>query len=386
MKQDLIKRSLARGARLSSSCLLILIVFLVFRASPALAVFNNMFVGSQTTTSAPPPPPATGAPSAPTPAAQANLTTCVLCIDWTAPTGGIWTSNGAGGAAFQPAGVNAAQTNTYIDCAMTSGQSSALLFYEGSSGANSTFPCPSMTTDGSTPVLQQLIVGTPPSGSHFNQLVPYCGAFCSQGNTGWGLLAPTAMYLELTFKVPVAATNCWVQTIWSGGWGEVPDSVHNFLEFDAWEMGGGSCLTDAGVQSSNVHLWGDVTPGTGTGGPGGGGICCFPSNWSGAFPPTGNPHAESNYVKLGERITTDGTTVYKCMWVNGVEQNCQNSNSMHAWQLTDARSRQTIYISLPGGTNLAGPMTGYIKSFNLWACGNWKTIACATSSANPGGY
>lgn len=376
MKQDLIKR-----------CLLILIVYLVFSASTALAFLNNMFVGSQTKPSAPPPPPATGPPSPPTQAAAANLTTCVLCIDWTAPTGGIWTSDGAGGAASQPAGVNAAQTNTYIDCAMTSGQSSALLFFLGTSGPTSTFPCPSITTDGSTPVLQQLIVGTPPSGSHFNTLVGYCGAFCSQGNTGWGWLAPTAMYFEATFKVPVAATNCWVQTIWSGGWGEIPDSVHNFLEFDAWEMGTSTaCLTDAGAQSSNVHLWGDVTPGTGTGGSGGGGICCFPSNWSGSFPPTGNPHVESNYVKLGERITTDGTTVYKCMWVNDVEQNCQNSSSMHAWQLTDAHSRQELIISVVGGTDFTGPMTGYIKSFNVWACGNWKTIACRTSSANPGGY
>ena len=65
----------------------------------AYADANNTLNGPQVVNAS------ASAPAAPAPAQAAGFTTCIICMDFTAPTGGVWV-NGS-----QPAGVNAAQAN-----------------------------------------------------------------------------------------------------------------------------------------------------------------------------------------------------------------------------------------------------------------------------------
>src|SRR5215469_8802219 len=74
-----------------------------------------------------------GPPTPPAQATVANFNTCVVCFDWTAPSGGVFVNGVA------PAGVSAAQTNTWLDCA---GASSPILIHVDVGGAPA--PCPSI--------------------------------------------------------------------------------------------------------------------------------------------------------------------------------------------------------------------------------------------------
>jgi len=321
-----------------------------------------------------------GPPASPTPAQQAGLTTCIICMDWTVASGGVWTSNGTGGAASQPAGVNAAQTNTWLACA---GASSPLFYDNGNTG-----PCGSITTDGANGqvLLQQYsnTDGAPHGGSLFGtSLLTYCGGFCSE-RPGAGILVPTNTYSEATYKVASFPNLGYSQGHWQGGAGEVSDTIYNHLEFDANEI---NTNIAAGAYTSGMQGWGGLQF---TCGPAG---SC--SNWYGTFPPNYDSfNITTQYLKIGQRTTSDGTSLYKCMWINDVFQNCVYTDPSHVSSgsltaaLSDATSRMQAYFVLVGSydPSFVGTMIAYAKSYNIWACANWSTTACKSSSANPGNY
>jgi hypothetical protein len=198
---------------------------------------------------------------------------------------------------------------------------------------------------------------------------------------GTGIMAPTNNYMEATFIVPQFPTHGYIESIWLGGAGEIPSGVHNYLEFDAFEV---NTNISAGAYASGAGSWSNGHGDLG-------------ANWFGTFPPNyGSNNVTTQYLKVGQRITSDGTTFYKCLWINDVFQNCingtPNGTTFLDWQLGDARSRMQTYFILTGciqsgcSPGTATEMVAYAKSFYLWSCTNWQSTACRTDSADPGGY
>ena len=320
------------------------------------------------------------APQAPAPAAAAGFTTCVVCMDFTAPSGGVW-FNGAA-----VSGANGAQTNTWLDCA----GASSPIWFAGSGGGlgRGSLPCPDITSDGAgnplTLHFTNAVGGSVPPRDA-NSIVSY------NPSTRAGVGVPTNNYFEATYWVqsfPVVSNFYgynWAQ--WLGGSGEIPNNVHNFLEFDSNEINENPHV--CGGQSSNMGSWAAATPGTGAGGT------ALGSNWYSACPPKSPTYdATSGYHTIGMRTTSDGTHLYKCAWIDGVLQNCVNATvnnaGFYSWQLTDAYSRMQAYISgAQNPTSVTQPQAyvTYFKSANLWSCSNWQTTACSTpGNPDPGGY
>jgi hypothetical protein len=303
-------------------------------------------------------------PTPPTQATVANFNTCVVCIDFTAPTGGVFV-NGA-----QVAGANGSNPATWLDCAGASNP----IWFHGSNGLNTgALPCPDVVSDGlgNPRVLRQW--NGPLTSANVNGMKLY-----NNGN-GTGIMAPTNNYMEATFMVPQFPRFGYIEGHWLGGAGEIPSNVHNQLEFDAFEV---NTDLNAGAYASSMGSWhaGNQTLGV---------------NWFGTFPPQyGGYNLSTQYLKIGQRMTNDGTTLYKCMWINDVFQNCVSHSvdggALLDWELGDAKSRMQTYFILTGclqcSTGTTTDMLAYAKSFYLWSCSDWQTIACRTNSADPGGY
>jgi hypothetical protein len=306
------------------------------------------------------------APQAPAQAQAAGFTTCVVCMDFTAPSGGVWVNDAA------VAGVNAAQTNTWLDCA----GASSPIWFQGTNGPPLAGPCPDIAADavGNPQVLRMT---SPPLGASntINGIKLY------NNGTGMGIMAPTDNYMEATFSVPQFPSKGYIQGHWLGGAGEIPNGVHNYLEADAFEV---NTNLFSGAYASGFGSWYN-------------GHFDLGNNWSGTFPPNyGSDNLSTQYLKIGERLTSDGTTIYKCMWINDVFQNCINhavdGTNLNSIQLSDAHSRFQTYLALTGCLSGAGGcpttsnMVAYTKSFFMWSCSGWQTTACHSSSADPGGY
>jgi hypothetical protein len=328
-----------------------------------------------------------GGPTPPAPATAANFTTCIICIDFTAPSGGVFVNGAA------VAGANAAQPNTWLDCA---GASNPLWFHRNNE-STVLEACPIVTKDsGGVQVMQMSVPGgiTIPQGTnHGNGIESFVypnGEAISTNN-----------YMEATFNVnpfPYIGScggcgqgDAYVQGPWLGsGDGALgPGTTWNCLEFDAFEV---NHDTNGGAFASSMGSW-CPSGNTGLGG-----------NWFGQYPPHYTDHGfdfTTQYVKIGQRMTSDGTTINKCMWINDVFQNCipatVNGSNFQSYQLGDASSRMEMYYSValfhapdsrgpPSYVTPAGGEIGWTKSINVWACSNWKTTACTTSSANPGNY
>jgi hypothetical protein len=305
-------------------------------------------------------------PAPPAQAAVANFNTCVICMDFTAPTGGVWV-NGA-----QPAGVNSAQPNTWLDCA---GASTPIWFHKSNVfPATASLPCPDIVNDsmGNTRVLRMW--NGPLATDNVNGILLYDWV------TSTGTMVPTNNYMEATFIVPQFPHGGFIQAHWLGGAGQIPNGLHNYLEFDAFEV---NTDLNQGAYASVGRSW------SGAGHP-----SFIGSNWYGTFPPHYDSYnLSTQYLKIGERITNDGTTLYKCMWINDVFQNCVSftvdGSNLFSSQLSDATSRMQTYFALTGagfGNVTTSDMVAYAKSFYLWSCTNWQTTACRTGSADPGGY
>jgi hypothetical protein len=362
----------------------------------------------------PPVVPAGSAPVAPAPAQAAGFTTCVMCIDFTAPTGGVWTSNGTGAAAYQPAGVNASQPSTWLDCA----GANSPLWYHGTNNVRTDPTCPSIVTDNTiSPGLQVLKImvqqnqscTSPPCPNSGNTYTDYHNGIKLYKNNCCGIAAPTGFYAEgemVIVQFPNANGNSkgYSNWIWAGGGGEVPN--YNNLEMDAFEVNGYAAPsfpapTFAAGVSSYIQ-----------------GFNVLGSNWFGQLPPnytrmrsprttrrragrkTATFNFVSEYLTVGHRATTDGNSrLYRCEWIGtggvaGTLQNCvnftTNGTTFRSSQLGDATSRMQQYLHPVVTTDTGGgigPMIAYVKRFDLWACPNWATTACSTpGNPDPGGY
>jgi hypothetical protein len=322
-------------------------------ASPLVDIANTITASS-------------GQPTPPAQATVAGFTTCVVCMDFTASTGGVWVNGSA------VAGVNAAQTNTWLDCA----GASSPIWFQGTNGSPLAGPCPTIAADAvGNP--QVLLMHSPPLGASntINGIKLY------NNGTGVGIMAPTANYLEATYSVPQFPSKGYIQGAWTGGAGEIPNNVHNYLEVDDDEV---NTNLNCGAFASGFGSWWN-------------GHWDLGNNWSGTCPPNNDSfNLSSQYLKIGARVTTDGTTVFKCMWINDVFQNCiqdtVNGTSLSSFQLADATSRMQTYLALTGCLASAGgcpttsDMNAYTKSFYMWSCSGWKTTACHSSSPDPGGF
>ena len=247
------------------------------------------------------------APQAPAPAAAAGFTNCVVCMDFTAPSGGVWVNGSA------PAGVNAAQTNTWLDCAGATNP----IWFAGSGGGvgRGSLPCPDITSDGvgnprALHFTNAVNGSVPPSDA--NSIVTY------NPSTGAGVGVPTNNYFEATYWVwsfPVVWTNYgynWGQ--WLGGAGEIPGEVHAYLEIDSDEINENPHVPQGSPRSCTV---GDVQRQGRDGG------ALLVNNWSGTSPPNSPSYdPTTGYHTIGMRTTNDGTTLYKCMWIDGTFENC----------------------------------------------------------------
>jgi hypothetical protein len=332
-----------------------------------------------------------GPPSPPAPAVAAGFTTCVICFDFTAASGGVWVNGSA------PAGVNAAQANTWLDCA---GASSPIL-YHGSNPTNAAnFPCQTITTDSSsTQVLQETNGGgitVLANSSWYNGLVAWHNL--SHGDPG--IQVPTFNYYQMTYEVPTSSSSTYVQGPWTimpNGCGTPGTDSCTYLEFDAFEMCCG--VNDGPGFNSGFGNWatqGSLNGGTCTfWGPNDGNYVC--ANWYSSVPPNYDSYnLGTQYLKVGMRTTSDGTSIYKCMWINDVFQNCVSSSStvggVQSWQMADAHSRQALVESLVGMNNGTGnpvsmpSVVGWIKNLYVWSCSAWQTTACRSSTADPGSY
>jgi hypothetical protein len=300
-----------------------------------------------------------GGPTPPTEAVVAGFTTPIILSDFTS-------------SAY-------ANTSTWLDCA---GASSPIWFHD--SGVYGGYgPCPTIVNDGNghSQVLKMELDPTPVNSTGpANFLVLY------DSGTSTGIMAPTNNYAEATIWVALAPTSANISNFWFGGLGEIPSGVHNYLEFDAFEIDG---TISSGAQSSNSRNYY-------------GGINAFPSNWYSSYPPNYSgfdPTAcgigtciSPGYHTIGERTTSDGTTLYKCIWVDGIFQSCINVSvgtaNLQSFQLGDTSSRMQTYIQFGENavTEIASPVVAYLMNFYMWSCAGWTTTACKTSSADPGGY
>jgi hypothetical protein len=355
---------------------------LVFTA--ALLVPGLAYAGTPSVTLSGQIVPAASPPAAPAPAQAAGFTTCVICMDFTQPSGGVWVDGQA------PAGVNAAQTNTWLDCA---GASNPILFQGINGGVFG--PCPTITTDSDgTQVLQvDLPAGTSTSGNGAGNGLEL--GVLSRTNLGrLGAFLSTNLYVETLYRMPIfpaytGTPNGVVSGTWLGGPNGAPSAQGqwNFLEFDGNEIVGDP---SSGVgYASCTHGW--YTNGTfwNFGTPGCTWYQAFPSGW-----PAGG--IVSNYIATGMRTASDGSTaIGKCMWINTTFGGCTNTSvdnvNLYAWQLSDASSREALNVTLPGfnvatGGSTPAEMKGWLKHIYIWACSAWRTTACSTSSADPGGY
>lgn len=329
--------------------------------------------------------PAGSPPAVPAPATAAGFTTCIICSDFTATSGGIY-YNGAA-----VAGANASQPNTWLDCA---GATSPVWFQDGNQMDNLSNPppCPNIISDGGTQVLQQVFrqqdwPNYTNQINQGNQLTTY-----ASHRGGAGYTVPAFIYFEATYRSPnfPAYPGGYSEGLFVGGYGAAPNN--NKLEFDGYEVNGSGNVS-AGMGAFS-HNW-NCSP------------TCDDNLWNGTFPPTfsGGINMSSTYHKVAMRITGDGTTaIVWCVWIDDQLQGCkhypQGSLGMTAWQLAgygadspqNARAGVEAYFSAAGlwgnnsGTNLPAPMTGNIKSINIWSCSNWQTTPCLSSTSDPGNY
>ena len=321
--------------------------------------------------------PAGSPPAAPPPAQAAGFTTCVVCFDWTASSGGVFVNGSA------PDGVNAAQTNTWLDCA----GASSPLWYNYLPGYAVAGGCPSIVNDGAgNPRVLQLSM--PATTCLSGQTCHFQGMQCCKPTSGSPQFTlPTNFYEEFTVWLPSPLPhNAFTGTFWVTSLGAVSNG--NGLEFDSFEIAAdASGNTAPGNWISNWINW---QSGTACGVP-----CYLPENWNGGSAP---PHAPgysptSGYHNIGMRITSDGSSsMYKCMWLDGVFQNCVSQSvgaDLLASQLNDTNSRTDGLMTITPYQNTSTNITFVenIKSFNIWSCTNWKTTACSTpGNPDPGGY
>jgi hypothetical protein len=331
-----------------------------------------------------------GAPPAPpAQASVANFNTCVVCIDFTAPTGGVFVNGSA------PPGVNAAQPNTWLDCA----GASTPIFYHGVNVGAVSGPCPTVSADPSAIKALKIQLGTnsiPASTDFFNGI--QSGGGYPPPSTA--IQVPTNSYTESTLWVsswPLNGDNShpvYSQGHWEGefdGSPQGPSTAYNWFEFDANEL-----CCDLGAGGAWASAWGTWS----------GSHINGSSNWFGSFPPhaatSGNYRVDQGYVKIGMRITSDGANnIVKCMWINNVFQNCvswvagSSGGEYFTWQLSDTSSRMRFLYSPVGvyngsnsnGQTLPSDMISWTKSINIWSCSSWKITACSTpGNPDPGGY
>lgn len=311
-------------------------------------------------------------PPAPPAAAQvAGFTICVICFDWTAASGGVWVNGTA------VAGANAAQTNTWLDCA-GAGSPHAWQYAKFLGGNRGTvasgMPCPDITADGAGNSRVLHIVMPPVPVDNANGFELY------DSGTGQGVKVPTNNYVEVTYWVPAFPSTAFSAGLFLGGAGEITPAEHNYLEFDLFEIN----TPTAGGQSACTHSWADGTTAIGC-------------NWYGSNPPNYSGYdPRSGYHVVAERTTSDGsTTLYRCMWLDSIFQNCihgtVSGNAILADKLSDARSRMETYYH-PAGGPLFGrttttDMVTYTTSLRVWACANWQATACSTpGNPDPGGF
>jgi hypothetical protein len=359
-------------------------VLLSIVGTVALANNGGLLVGGHVVGSSPPP---SGPPTPPTQAAVAGFTTCVLCIDFTRASGGVWVNG------VTLAGVNASDTSTWLDCA---GASNPVLFQGTIGGVQG--PCPTIVTDtNGKQVLQiDLPAGTGTNGGTGANNGLQHGVLSTTNLGRMGALANSNLYMESNYRIPVYPTTYTGNPIsyaagpWLGGPDGAPSAQGqwNFLEGDAQEIFGNPNV--GGGYDACFHTW--YTGGTfyNFGTPG-----CV---WEGSFPP-GFPGGGfiSNYITTGIRTTSDGSTArYQCGWLNTTFANCVHANvdnsTMFAWQVSDASSRHALNIDAVGfnqlPTNGSAPaeIKEWVDHLYIWSCAGWQTTACNTSSADPGGY
>lgn len=332
-----------------------------------------------------------GPPTPPTQASVAGFTTCIICMDFTAASGGVFVNGSA------PAGVNAAQTNTWLDC----GGASNPVWYQGSI-VGTAGPCPVIATDDQSTQVLQTQLGGPvtltPGAKIFNGLKigdPF-GEYLGLAGTP----VPTNLYLEATYRVPIfpQQTDQVIQPYSQGPWkwlgSGAPKSTtgpSDWLEFDAFEV----CC--GGLSGSNFWNGAGSWYSNGSWGAHAG----FSSGWYLTYPPVdwSSHDMIGSYIKVGMRITSDGSSgLYFCYWVNDQPQGCRSkavdNSSLYGWQLSDTSRGGAVFYSASGGNNISTTTTeampnmkDWLKSINIWACSAWKTTACSTpGNPDPGGY
>jgi hypothetical protein len=331
-----------------------------------------------------------GPPTPPTQASVANFTICVVCMDFTQSSGGVWINGAA------VSGVNASDTSTWLDCA---GASNPIFYaYSPFQFPEHTAPCQTITTDDqSTQVFQELLPSISLSaGNSYTAGVTIGGDSSHEGRTG---LMPLNAYMEVVARVstfPVTANNTFPQSdyapIW---WGGLNDAAHDttgpwdYLEFDSNEVFSNPGVSTAYNSCNQVYYYQGIF----------GNHSSFGCNWSGSYPPNdwSTHDLVNSYIKIGQRITSDGSNqIYKCMWIQDVAQGCINqtvdSSLLFAWQLSDAAGHNSLNhgISInpdPNVTTTTPVMQEWVKTLSVWSCSSWKTTACSTpGNPDPGGY
>ena len=301
--------------------------------------------------------------SIPAPALAAGFTTCVLCMDFTAPSGGVRVNG-------QPAaGVNAADPSTWLDCA---GASNPLVYKAREKPAGS---CSPVGSDGHGSNAWNVIFPAS-SVSGYNAYLNELQDAVSNNLTLAQTLPPALFYRSIVW-LPTVPTNVYINYEWlTGSQCKNAGCITTGLEFDGFEIDN--------RQGAYISTWINWE-----GGPSAG------SNWQTAAPNLpnypGGYDPTSGYHTIDMRITTDGNTVYKCMWIDTLFQSCVNASGLSS-QVSNIDRQEAIIIEIgcncndPGFQFSVPQYNAYVKEFDIWSCPAWQTTNCSTSNPDPGNY
>jgi hypothetical protein len=194
-----------------------------------------------------------------------------------------------------------------------------------------------------------------------------------QDSTTGGTVIPAASFTRsvvwfASYPVNAADNNEWI----AGANCRSCGYADGQLEFDGFEMDGHQVPFPSGGYASVFQPPGGVV------------------NWIGTYPPHFQGYdSTSGYHTIDQRITHDGTTVYKCMWIDEIFQNCVSAAPGSTHLANNARQNY-VYIQI--GCNCASGSLSipqhdvYIKQVQIWDCPSWQTTNCATSNPDPGNY
>lgn len=173
-----------------------------------------------------------------------------------------------------------------------------------------------------------------------------------------GVTFPSNFYVEDVVRIDPEV----VQSCGSSGSGcSGPDGVWT------WQIGGSQEFDFDELYGSTVNGYGDA------------GAAGY--TWTSGYPP-GNMNVPSGwspntYHKYGSLMTTNGSAMYACSWIDDVFQSCVQPG------VQDNPNWLIMWVGGSGVNATQLPTTNlYVQYIRVWTCANWQTTKCDGSTLN----